>query len=199
MDATHVEARDRQPEKKKDDDPDQPATELPKKKRGRKSKGERKRWLKEQLEIEESRPLFEKKVEAQLTYSYDELVKEIPMTPAWGVKKNSEGKNVFWYGFKVHLLVDCQSQYILTVLLSSGNINDGKMDIPLLKGLAERHPNLPVSHVLADAGYDLVLIYKQAEMLGCSSIMRWFIYEDKVTYEATRHLEDSIHKIHQVV
>jgi len=171
MDATHVEARDRQPEKKKDDDPDQLATELPKKKRGRKSKGEREQWLKEQLEIEESRPLFEKKVEAQLAYSYDELVKEIPMTPAWGVKKNSEGKNVFWYGFKVHLLVDCQSQYILTALLSSGNINDGKMAIPLLKGLAERHPNLPVSHVLADAGYDLVPIYKQAEMLGSRALI----------------------------
>jgi hypothetical protein len=100
-----------------------------------------------------------------LPYSYDELVKEIPLTPAWGVKKNSEGKNVFWYGFKAHLLVDCKSQYILTALLSSGNINDGKMAIPLLKGLAERHPDLSVSHVLADAGYDLVPIYSKPRRL----------------------------------
>jgi transposase len=126
MDATHVEARDRQPEKKKDDT-DQLATEPPKKKRGRKSKGERDQWLKEQLELEENRPLFEKKVEVQLPYGYDELVKEIPLTPAWGVKKNSEGENVFWYGFKAHLLVDCKSQYILTAFLSTGNINDGKI------------------------------------------------------------------------
>jgi transposase len=170
MDATHVEARDRGPDKKKDD-ADLLATELPKKKRGRKSKGEREQWLKEQLELEENRPLFEKKVEAQLPYSYDELLKEIPLTPAWGVKKNSEGKNVFWYGFKAHLLVDCKSQYILTAWLSSGNINDGKMAIPLLKGLAERHPDLPVSHVLADAGYDLVPIYKQAETIGARALI----------------------------
>jgi transposase len=170
MDATHVEARDRQPEKKKDDT-DALANEPPKKKRGRKSKSEREQWLKEQLELEENRPLFEKKVEAQLSYSYEELVKEIPLTPAWGVKKNSEGKNVFWYGFKAHLLVDCKSQYILTALLSSGNINDGKMAIPLLKALAERHPDLPVSLVLADAGYDLVPIYKQAETMGARALI----------------------------
>jgi transposase len=95
MDATHVEARDRGSDKKKNDT-DLLPTELPKKKRGRKSKDEREQWLKEQLELEENRPLFEKKVEAQLPYSYDELLKEIPLTPAWGVKKNSEGKNVFW-------------------------------------------------------------------------------------------------------
>jgi transposase len=170
MDATHVEARDRQPEKKKEDAQTLSA-KTPKKKRGRKSKGERDQWLKEQLELEENRTLFEKKVEAQASYTYDELVKEVPLTPAWGVKKNSEGKNVFWYGFKAHLLVDCKSQYILTALLSSGNINDGKLAIPLLKGLAERHPELSISHVLADAGYDLVPIYKQVESMGARALI----------------------------
>jgi transposase len=185
MDATHVEARDRKPEKK--DDTDLLATELPKKKRGRKSKDERDQWLKEQLELEENRPLFEKKVEAQLPYSYDELVTEIPLSPAWGVKKNSEGKNVFWYGFKAHLLVDCKSQYILTALLSSGNINDGKMAIPLLKGLAERHPELPVSHVLADAGYDLVPIYKQAETMSARALIDYNRRNEKQDVDADKY------------
>jgi transposase len=93
------------------------------------------------------------------------------LTPAWGVKKNSEGKNVFWYGFKAHLVVDCKSQYILTALLSSGNMNDGKLAIPLLKGLAERHPELSISQVLADAGYDLVPIYKQIESMGVRALI----------------------------
>ncbi|QGQ93745.1 transposase [Paenibacillus psychroresistens] len=170
IDATHVEARDRQPEKKKEDS--QPLnTKTPTKKRGRKSKGEREQWLKEQLELEENRTLFEKKVETQASYSYDELVKEIPLTPAWGVKKNSEGKNVFWYGFKAHLVVDCKSQYILVALLTSGNMNDGKLAIPLLKGLAEKHPELAISQVIADAGYDLVPIYKQVESMGARALI----------------------------
>ncbi|SIQ83854.1 Transposase DDE domain-containing protein [Paenibacillus macquariensis] len=129
MDATHIEARDRHPEKESQstDNTDELLTELPKKKRGRKSKAERDQWLKEQAELEANRPLFEKKVEEQLQHSFSELNKQIPLSPEWGIKKNSEGKNVFWYGFKGHLLVDSKSQYILTALLSSGNINDGKM------------------------------------------------------------------------
>jgi transposase len=170
MDATHIEARDRQPGKKKNASESLP-TEPPKKKRGRKSKGEREHWLKEQREFEENQPVFEKKVEAQLSYTYDELAKEIPLNPAWGIKKNSEGRNVFWYGFKAHLLVDCTSQYILAALLSSGNMSDGKMAIPLLKGLIQSHPDLPVAHVLADAGYDLVPIYKQVERMGARALI----------------------------
>ncbi|PKM48083.1 MAG: IS5/IS1182 family transposase [Firmicutes bacterium HGW-Firmicutes-8] len=170
IDATHIEARDRQPEKKTENSEALP-TELPKKKRGRKSKAEREQWLKEQEELEAARSLFEKKVEQQLPYSFDELDKEIPLDPEWGVKKNSEGKNVFWYGFKGHLLVDCQSQHILTALFSSAHINDGKMAIPLLKSLAEHHPYLLVKHVLGDAGYDLGPIYKQAELLGARALI----------------------------
>jgi hypothetical protein len=99
MDATHIEARDRQPEKESQptDNTDELPAELPKKKRGRKSKAERDQWLKEQAELEANRPLFEKKVEEQLQYSFSELNKQISLAPEWGVKKNSEGKNVFWY------------------------------------------------------------------------------------------------------
>ncbi|NHN34858.1 transposase [Paenibacillus agricola] len=170
MDATHVESRDRQPEKKKVDVEELP-TEIPKKKRGRKSKAEREKWLQEQLEIEANRPLFEKKVEEQLPCTFTQLRGQIPLAPEWGVKKNSAGKNVFWYGFKAHLLVDCKSQYILTALLSSGSINDGKMAIPLLKMLAEHHPELEVKQVLADAGYDLAPIYKQVEGMGAQALI----------------------------
>ena len=63
---------------------------------------------------------------------------QIPQDPEWGVKKNSEGKNVFWYGYKAHLAVGTTSQYIFQSLFSSGNLNDGKAAIPLLKGIHER-------------------------------------------------------------
>jgi hypothetical protein len=48
-------------------------------------------------------------------------------------------------------------------------MNDGKLAIPLLKGLAERHPELAISH--ADAGYDLVPIYKQVESTGARALI----------------------------
>ncbi|PJH69282.1 IS5/IS1182 family transposase, partial [Salmonella enterica subsp. enterica serovar Typhimurium] len=92
IDATHFEARDAAPPKE-----EKPKSEL--KKRGRKSKEEREQWLKEQAEKEANLPLYEKKIEAQLDTSLDELRAEVPQDSKWGVKKNSAGKNEFWHGY----------------------------------------------------------------------------------------------------
>lgn len=76
------------------------------------------------------------------------------------MKKNSEGKNEFWFGYKGHLAVGTSSQYILQSLFSLGNLNDGKAAIPLLKVI----DNLPFSHIpyqTMDAGYDYEAIYMQ--------------------------------------
>lgn len=48
--------------------------------------------------------LYEKKIVAQLDASLGDLREGVPQEPKWGIKKNSDGKNVFWYGFKGHLL-----------------------------------------------------------------------------------------------
>lgn len=168
IDATHIEARDRKPEKKKEEET---TVEQSPKKRGRKPKAEREKWLKEQQELEENRPLFEKKIEAQLPLSFKTIEMQIPQVPHWGIKKNSEGKNVFWFGFKGHLLVDCKSQYILKSLLSSGNVNDGKIAIPLLKALHELYPELKPSYSLLDAGYDYSPIYQQVKAIGSRALI----------------------------
>ena len=165
IDATHFEARDQAPPKKEKITPEP-------KKRGRKSKDEREQWLKEQAEKEANLPIYEKRIEAQLDVSLVELRTEIPRNPEWGIKKNSEGKNEFWFGYKGHLAVGASSQYILQSLFSSGNLNDGKAAIPLLKGIA----NLPLSNVryqTMDAGYDYEPIYKQVYTMGHHSVIAY--------------------------
>ena len=165
IDATHFEARDQAP----------PKEEKPKnapKKRGRKSKEERDQWLKEQAEKETNMPLYEKKIEAQLDAPLVELRAEVPQDPKWGVKKNSEGKNVFWYGYKGHLAVGASSQYILQSLFSSGNLNDGKAAIPLLKGIHEL-PLPSLRYQTMDAGYDYEPIYEQVHRMGQQSVIAY--------------------------
>ncbi len=70
----------------------------------------------------------------------DMLWRDIPIEPKWGIKKNSDGKNTFWYGLKGHLAVSTKSQYIVARLMSSGNLNDSKAAIPLLKKVADLIP-----------------------------------------------------------
>lgn len=88
IDATHFEARDRATGSKKKEKP------APKK-RGRKPKAKREQWPKEKEAAEEALPIYEKKIEHQLAESVETLFKEAPLAPMWGVKKNSDGKNVY--------------------------------------------------------------------------------------------------------
>ena len=166
IDATHFEARDQAPPKE-----EKPKAEP--KKRGRKPKEKRDDWLTEQAEKEANLPLYEKKIEAQLDASLDELRSEIPLNPKWGVKKNSEGKNVFWFGYKGHLAVGTSSQYILQTAFSSGNLNDGKAAIPLLKGIYECLSLSTVRYQTMDAGYDYEPIYQQIHRMGQHSIIAY--------------------------
>jgi len=103
IDAIHFEARDKAPTKKKEEAPKQP------KKRGRKSKAERDQWLQEQAEIEANKSIYEKKIVDQLDTDLSELRSEVPRDPEWVIKKNSEGKSEFWYGYKGHLSVGATS------------------------------------------------------------------------------------------
>ena len=152
FDATHFEARDAaKPSEKK---------EIAPKKRGRKSMEERAAWLAEQAEIEANQTTYEKKLDAQLTIPLTTLWQEIPIEPKWGIKKNSDGKNTFWYGFKGHLAVSTKSQYIVARLMSSGNLSDSKAAVPLLKKVNHIMPS-HFTTAIFDAGYDYEAIYRQ--------------------------------------
>jgi transposase len=166
IDSTHIEARDQAPAKE-----EKPESEP--KKRGRKSKEEREKWLEEKAVKEANLPLYEKPIEAQLDVSLDDLRTLIPIEPKWGIKKNSEGKNTFWFGYKGHLAVGTKSQYILQSLFSSGNLNDGKAAIPLLKGVHERLPSLVIRFGTLDAGYDYVPIYEQLYRMNAQSVIAY--------------------------
>lgn len=164
VDACHFEARDQAPAQEKKAKPEP-------KKRGRKRKEEKEQYDQQKLEEEQNKTLYEKPIAEQLNVSLEELRSEIPVEPAWGIKKNSEGKNVFWYGYKAHLAVGTKSQYILQSIMSSGNLNDGKAAIPLLKGI-EKLP-LTVKYGTMDAGYDYTSIYQQLIRMDAHSIIAY--------------------------
>jgi len=90
-----------------------------------------------------------------------------------GCEKNSEGKNVFWFGYKRHLAVGTSSQYILLALFSSGSLNDDKAAIPLLKGMDDRLQMPFLRYQTMDAGYDYEPIYEQVHRIGQQSVIAY--------------------------
>ncbi len=153
IDATHFESRDQATQEDKKPKPE-------KKKRGRKSKEEKAIFDQQKQAEEDAKGIYDKKIAAQLDVSLEELESGIPIEPKWGIKKNSEGKNSYWFGYKAHLAVGTSSQYILKSYLSSGSLNDGKAAIPLLKAIG----NLPLQmkYSIFDAGYDYEPVYQQS-------------------------------------
>jgi Transposase DDE domain len=69
-------------------------------------------------------------------------------------EEGSEGWNDFklGYGFKVHLLIDCETQFPIALCVTNGNAADVTLAIPLLK--KARYWLKKCGYVLADKGYD---------------------------------------------
>lgn len=165
IDATHFESRDRGQAQEKKPKPEP-------KKRGRKSKAEKDIYDKQKQEEEAQKSLYEKSISAQLDVPLEELRSQVPVQPDWGIKKNSEGKNVFWHGYKAHLAVGTKSHYILRSLMSSGSMNDGKAAIALLKGIQVVLPHR-MRYGLMDAGYDYLPIYQQIHRMDAHAIIAY--------------------------
>jgi len=79
----------------------------------------------------------------------------------------SEGWNEFkkGYGFKLHLLIDCETKFPIALIITNGLANDMTLAIPLLKK-AKRWLKR-CGYVLADKGYDW------------SDIVNWVVKELK--------------------
>lgn len=80
VDATQFESRDQAKSEEKKPKPEP-------KKRGRKTKAEKEACDKQKQEQEAQQSLFEKSIASQLDVSFEDLRDQIPLEPAWGIKK----------------------------------------------------------------------------------------------------------------
>lgn len=70
----------------------------------------------------------------------------------WAKKKNKHGRDHWWFGFKVHLAVS--HEIPMAVEVTSANVADSQALPTVMTRVRMAHPDWPISHVLADAGYD---------------------------------------------
>ncbi|MCA1296696.1 transposase [Paenibacillus sp. alder61] len=167
-------------------------------KRGRVPKAEEAAWQAELAAYHNSLSLFEREVADMLPCSYDELLADMPQYASTGAKGDPRrsGRMKYWYGYKLNIVVDCQSQYILTGETCSAHVSDQRPAIMLLKRIKERFPNLPVRHVLADKGYDSEPVYRAIRDLGAFPLIP-LIHRSKESPEGKdKHLRPICRKGH---
>lgn len=86
---------------------------------------------------------------------------------AWGAKGSKEGKGgergsgdkggkdkYWWFGYKLHLLVDAKYEVPIVSTITPANESDTNQLKPLLKGRETLLPGTPLKVCIADAGYD---------------------------------------------
>lgn len=202
VDSSHIKAWDRNPklDKNKKDEPAAetkqpdlvkkdsclpavltPPSKPKRSKRGPVPKAEAEAWRQKVESYEATLSWFERSVEAMLPATYEELIAEMPQYPSTGAKGDPRGTGrvMYWYGYKANLLVDTQSQYIVSGVFCSGHVNDQRLAIVLLKQLQKKLPMLQAKHVLADKGYDATPVYRQIRELGAFPLIP-FIHRKKL-------------------
>ena len=71
----------------------------------------------------------------------------------WSIKKGTEGRTKFTFGFKAHLLCDANYELPISVDVSAGHVHDVTRASPLLRQGTATDRRFWPKYVLADAGY----------------------------------------------
>ncbi|MGE4585667.1 MAG: transposase [Sphaerochaeta sp.] len=129
-DSTAIEAREKATNRKKEG--------KPKGKRGRPKKGS------------EPRDKQQNVLERQLVQSAKQAVGELNSLCSWGCKRNSQGNNNYWKGYKLHLDVT-DSGIPISAIVTGANVHDSQVAIPLERMTGGRIIHL---YSLMDSAYD---------------------------------------------
>ena len=77
----------------------------------------------------------------------------------WSVKANSHGKQEYTYGWKLHLLSDCEYERPIGVVVTAGNIHDSTQVEAMIE--ASKHaPSFAPKALMADKGYDAARVFR---------------------------------------
>jgi hypothetical protein len=103
------------------------------------------------------------RIERQVTsMTLSEMLADLPRHCAVGCKTNSHGRKETWRGYKLHLDV-ADGQIPISAVLTSANLHDSQVGIPLAAMSAERVTSL---YDLMDSAYDCKLIRDFSRRLG---------------------------------
>lgn len=78
----------------------------------------------------------------------------------WGCKRDTEGNKIKWYGYKLHILCDTQSELPLSILMSPASRYDGELAAPLITKYQNEYSDIfDTKYYIMDSGYDQVKNY----------------------------------------
>jgi transposase len=75
----------------------------------------------------------------------------------WGMKLDTNGNRIKWFGYKLHIVADADSELPLSILVTPANKYDSEVAVELLDKSIKHHNTIgKPKTVIADAGYDSI-------------------------------------------
>lgn len=102
------------------------------------------------------------KTDRQKGMQLEQILTEIPRECNIGAKTNSQGNTEYWRGYKLHLDV-ADGQIPITAVLTSANVHDSQLAIPMSKMSTAR---VTYCYELMDSAYDASAIHEHSRELG---------------------------------
>jgi hypothetical protein len=102
------------------------------------------------------------RIERQRHQKLDRMLKELPRECDIGAKKNSQGQEQYWRGYKLHLDV-ADGQLPVSAVLTSASVHDSQVAIPLMTLTSQRVIHL---YELMDSAYDADAIHQHSRQLN---------------------------------
>lgn len=89
----------------------------------------------------------------------------------WGAKYDTFKNKITWFGYKLHLAVDAESELPVALEVTPANINDGDMGPILVGKVASQTSERKLAYILEDACYDQLKNYEVAKAHGAQAII----------------------------
>jgi hypothetical protein len=107
-------------------------------------------------------PKAETRLKRQRSMTLSEMLADLPQSCDSGAKKNHQGNEEYWRGYKLHLDV-ADGQIPISAVLTSASVHDSQVAIPLATMSTQRVTYL---YELMDAAYNAYHITEQSQALG---------------------------------
>lgn len=102
------------------------------------------------------------RIQRQRKQELERMLKDLPRNCDIGAKKNSQGQEQYWRGYKLHLDV-ADGQLPISALLTSASVHDSQVAIPLMTMTSKRVIHL---YELMDSAYDADEILAHSRQLN---------------------------------
>jgi hypothetical protein len=107
-------------------------------------------------------PQAETRLKRQRSMTLSEMLADLPQTCDSGAKKNHQGNEEYWRGYKLHWDI-ADGQIPISAVLTSASVHDSQVAIPLATMSTQRVTYL---YELMDAAYNAYHITEQSRAMG---------------------------------